>query len=117
MNKTDILTPADITLLIKTFYDKLLVSEIKHHFVHLDLQEHLPRVESFWNATLFPQYAYAQNLMDRHSKLNLKREDFKVWLTLFWQTVDELYSGENAEITKNRASSIEYIMRKKLLKD
>ena len=117
MTKIDILSPADVTKLIKTFYDKLLLSEIKHHFVHLNLTEHLPRVDSFWNATLFPDYAYGTNLMERHSRLNLKREDFKVWLKLFWETVDELFSGPNAEITKNRASSIEYIMRKKLIKD
>ncbi len=117
MTKTDILSPTDVTKLIKTFYDKLLVSSIKHHFVHLNLKEHLPRVDSFWNATLFPEHAYAQNLMERHFHLNLKNEDFKVWLQLFLETVDEFYNGENAEITKNRASSIAYIMQKKLLKD
>jgi hemoglobin len=117
MNKTDILSPADITKLIKTFYDKLLLSSIKHHFIHLNLDEHLPRVDSFWNATIFPEHAYGQNLMERHAQMNLKKEDFKIWLTLFWETVDELYSGVNAETTKNRAASIAYIMQKKLLKD
>jgi hemoglobin len=115
MTKTDILSPADITKLIKTFYDKLLVSSIKHYFVHLNLNEHLPRVDSFWNATIFPEYAYGQNLMERRAQMNLQKEDFKIWLALFWETVDELYSGENAEVTKNRAASIAYIMQKKLL--
>jgi hemoglobin len=117
MSKTDILSPADVTKLIKTFYDKLLVSPIKHHFEKLNLEEHLPRVDSFWNATLFPEYAYAQNLMEKHMHLPFQKEDFKVWLALFWESVDELYSGPNAETTKNRASSISYIMKKKLLKD
>lgn len=117
MTKTDILSPADVTKLIKTFYDKLLISPIKHHFVGLDLEVHLPKVDSFWNATLFPDYSYAQNLMERHMHLPLKKDDFNVWLKLFWESVDELYSGPNAEITKNRASSIAYIMQKKLLKD
>lgn len=117
MTKPDILSPADVTKLIKTFYDKLLVSSIKHYFVHLNLEEHLPRVDSFWNATLFPEHAYAQNLMERHGSLNLQKEDFKTWLALFWETVDELFSGSNAEIIKNRASSIAYIMQKKLLRD
>jgi len=117
MTKTDILSTADVTKLIKTFYDKLLVSPIKHYFIHLNLEEHLPRVENFWNATLFPEHAYGVNLMERHSQLNLNKDDLKIWLQLFWETVDELFSGANAETTKNRASSIEYIMRKKLLKD
>lgn len=76
MTKTDILSPADVTKLIKTFYDKLLASPIKHYFIHLNLEEHLPRVESFWNATLFPEQAYTQNLMERHAQLNFKKRRF-----------------------------------------
>jgi hemoglobin len=117
MNKTDILSPADVTKLIKTFYDKLLHSSIKHHFAGLHLDEHLPRIESFWNAVLFPDHSYAQNLVERHTHLSLSKEDFKIWLSNFHETVDELFSGLNAESTKNRASSIGYIMQKKLLKD
>lgn len=117
MTKTDILSPTDVTKLIKTFYDKLLLSSIKHHFVNLNLEEHLPRIDSFWNATLFPNHTYAQNLVEKHMHLPLKKEEFAVWLKHFTETVDELYSGPNAETTKNRASSIAYIMQKKLLKD
>lgn len=117
MDKTDILSPTDVTKLIKTFYDKLLASPIKHYFIHLHLEEHLPRVDSFWNATLFPDHSYGANLIEKHYPLNLTKDDLQIWLKLFWETVDELFSGENAELTKNRASSLEYIMRKKLLKD
>lgn len=117
MSKSDILSPPDVTKLIKTFYDKLLVSPIKHHFIHLDLPHHLPKVEIFWNATIFPEYAYTNNMMQQHSHLPLKKEEFKVWLDLFWQSIDELFAGSNAELMKNRAASIAYIMQKKLLKE
>lgn len=117
MTKTDILSPADITKLVKTFYDKLLLSSIKHHFADIHLESHLPRIESFWNATLFPDHSYAQNLVEKHMHLPLKKEDFAVWLGAFKGTVDELFSGTNAETIKNRASGIAYIMQKKLLKD
>ena len=117
MKKNDILSPADVTKLIKTFYDKLLLSSIKHYFIDLDLKEHLPRVDAFWNATLFPDHAYGSNLIEKHSPLNLTKEDLKIWLQLFWESVDELHSGSNAELTKNRASSIAYIMQKKLTRD
>ncbi|MBL0330666.1 MAG: group III truncated hemoglobin [Bacteroidetes bacterium] len=117
MTKTDIHSPSDVTKLIKTFYDKLLTSSINHHFVNLNLEEHLPRIDSFWNATLFPDHTYAQNLVEKHMHLPLKKEEFAVWLSFFHATVDELFAGTNADITKNRASSIAYIMQKKLLKD
>lgn len=117
MTKTDILSPTDVTKLIKTFYDKLLLSSIKHHFSNLNLEEHLPRIDSFWNATLFPDHIYSQNLVEKHVHLPLKKEDFTVWLKHFTETVEELYTGPNAEMIKNRASGIAYIMQKKLLKD
>ncbi len=117
MANPDILSPADVTKLIKSFYDKLLQSSIKHYFEHLDLEHHLPRIESFWNATLFPEHAYAQNLMERHAALNLHKDDFKIWLAIFGEAVDESFSGPNADTLKNRASSIAYIMQKKLLKE
>lgn len=115
--KPDIDSPADITKLVKTFYDKLLVSSIKHHFIHLNLAEHLPRIESFWNATLFPTHIYANNLIEKHVSIPLKPKDFPVWLHAFETTVDEFFQGTNAELIKNRAVSIAYIMQKKLLKD
>lgn len=117
MTNPDILSTTDVTKLIKTFYDKLLRSSIKHHFIHLNLEEHLPRVDSFWNATLFPEHAYAQNLIEKHMQLPIQKEDFEVWLKLFGESVDELFIGPNAETAKNRASSVSYIMQKKLLKD
>lgn len=117
MSIPHIQSPADITKLVKTFYDTLLSSSIKHHFVNLNLESHLPTIESFWNATLFPDHIYAQNLLEKHMHLSLKKEEFAVWLGCFYETVDELYIGTNADTTKNRASSIAYIMQKKLLKD
>ncbi len=117
MTRTDILSPADITKLVGIFYGKLLTSGIKHHFAGLHLESHLPRIESFWNATLFPDHSYAQNLMEKHMHLPLKKEDFGVWLDAFLETVDELFSGPNAAVVKNRAASIAYIMQKKIVKD
>ena len=115
MKKSEILSPEDVKVLIKTFYDKLLQSEIKHHFLHLNLDLHLPKVESFWNATIFPDKTYSSNLMEKHQHLPLQKEDFKIWQHLFWKSVDELYDGSTAELMKNRAASIAYIMQKKLL--
>jgi hemoglobin len=117
MTKPDISSPADVTKLIKTFYDKLLSSSVKHHFEGLDLEEHLPHIERFWNTMLFPDYSYASNIVEKHTRLSLQKEDFSIWLKHFTETVDEFFSGPNAQMIKNRASGISYIMQKKLLKD
>lgn len=115
--KTDIRKPEDVTKLIKTFYDRLLTSPIRHHFSELDLPSHLPRVEQFWNAMIFPEIAYTQNLMERHAALHLVKEDFRIWQSLFWETVDELFSGPQSELVKNRAASMSYLMQKRFSKD
>jgi len=117
MEKSDILIPSDITKLIKTFYDKLLISDIKHHFISLDLEIHLPHVDAFWNAVVFPEFSYAKNLIEKHRHLSLEKGDFNIWLRLFRESVDELYSGTNAQVLKDRASGVSYIMKTKLIKD
>ncbi len=117
MATSDISSPTDVTKLVNTFYDKLLGSPIKHHFEGLDLGEHLPHIESFWNAMLFPDRVYARNIVEKHAPLALQKEDFTVWLKHFTETINELFTGPNAEMLKNRASGISYIMQKKLLKD
>ena len=117
MEKADIISTADVTKLIKTFYDKLLVSSIKHHFTELNLDEHLPRVDAFWNAVLFPEFSYAKNLIENHRHLNLEKEDFTIWLQLFQESIDELFVGSNAQLAKDRASGVSYIMKTKLLKN
>lgn len=117
MTKSDISSPADITKLIKTFYDRLLSSSIKHHFEGLHMEEHLPQIERFWNAMLFPDHSFAGNIVEKHTRLSLQKEDFTIWLKHFTETADELFTGPNTEMIKNRASGISYIMQKKLLKD
>ena len=56
--------------------------------------------------------------MNVHRHLNkmfpLKADHFKQWTTLFNATIDELFSGENAERAKQRALSIATVMQMKL---
>ena len=44
----------------------------------------------------------------------LTDEDFKRWLTLFNQTVDDLFAGEKASGAKDRALSIATIIKLKI---
>ena len=113
----------DVQLLVRSFYNKVLnddmlapfFSYVKEH--HWD--KHLEVLFTFWNNILFYSGGYYGNPLQVHKTLhhfsNLSTEDFKRWLQLFNETVDELFEGEKAELAKQRALSIATIMQIKIL--
>jgi hemoglobin len=111
----DIETYEDCILLIRKFYDKLLVDDqISHFFIHLDLEEHIPRVADFWAFLLIDKPGYSNNMMTAHAKLELNENDFNRWLALFHQTIHELFSGEKANLAIERSKLIAWTMKSKM---
>lgn len=123
--KKEIEVLEDIQLLVRSFYNKVLEDETLGHFFayvrqhHWD--EHLKMLDSFWNNVLFFEGGYHRNPLEVHRKLHffkqLKQSDFERWLHLFTTTVDELFTGEKAELAKQRAVSIATIMRIKIVEE
>jgi hemoglobin len=120
----DIETRTDIEILINRFYEKMLkdtiIGFIFTDIAKIDLDEHLTIICDFWETILFtkPVYKRGPEVMKIHHELNkkihLKKGHFTRWLYLFGSTVDELYSGENAEKAKEKADSIAKLMQKRL---
>ncbi|MGE0567179.1 MAG: group III truncated hemoglobin [Bacteroidia bacterium] len=107
MEKKDIQNEADILNLVKHFYNYLLEdTEINHFFLDLDLEEHLPRVASFWEFILLNKEGYKVNVMEKHMHLPIKKADIYRWLGHFKTSVDDLFEGETAEFAKSRADLI-----------
>jgi hemoglobin len=114
--KNDIQTEEDVKLFSDLFYQKLLADDrINHLFLHLNLAEHMPRVYSFWNTILLGTLSYKRNMMEVHSPLDMKKEDFYVWLRHFESTLRDLFEGEKTEEAISRANTIAMTMRYKLL--
>ena len=119
----DIETRADIELLMQTFYNKALIDETIGYFftevVPLNMEAHMPLIVDFWETVLFGKAAYKGNVMQVHQHIHslstFKEEHFARWVFLFYQTINELYSGDHAELAKQRAESIATLMRIKLL--
>lgn len=112
--QNDIQSYDDCEFLIKKFYDKLLLDEqISHFFTSLDLDEHIPKVASFWAFILLDQAGYSSNMMAAHQKLPLKGGDFDRWLSLFHTTIDEHFCGEKATMAKERSQLIAMTLRLK----
>lgn len=118
--KNDIAGRKDIEMLINTFYEKVRSNPlISHYFTHIDWDHHLPIMYQFWENILFYTGGYNGNPMQIHHRLHqrdpLDKESFQEWLKLFNETVDTLFSGDNAELIKQRALSIATIMQIKIL--
>lgn len=122
--KSDLTNRADIEKLVNAFYDKVLVDEnIGHFFFHArngDWPKHLATMYDFWENAIFYTGGYFGNPILVHDKVHhhipFEPKHFDRWLLLFRTTVDELFEGSNAEMTKQRAASIATVMQVKLFK-
>lgn len=118
----DIENRKDLEIIMKQFYTKLLqderISYIFTDIAKINLEEHLPVLADFWEKSMFYTGDYKNNPMRIHLELNekepLTREHFDIWLGHFYNTIDELHTGENAEMMKTRALSIATIMQIKM---
>lgn len=116
--KPDISGQKDIELLVDTFYEKVRSNpELGYIFedvAEINWETHLPRMYSFWGSILLGEYNYSGNPMQKHialSKLTaITDTEFSVWLRLFTETVDNLFSGQKATEAKVRAENIARLM-------
>jgi hemoglobin len=121
--KNDIINRNDIILLINTFYEKVkqdqVIGYIFNDVAKVNWEKHLPVMYDFWENVIFFTGNYNGNPMMVHKHLNnktaLNTDHFKEWIKLFTQTVDELFEGEKAELTKQRAMSIATAMQIKII--
>ncbi len=114
-NKPDISTKAHVEQMVQNFYESLLTEvSIKPMFAHIDFKKHMPHMVAFWSFVLLDEAGYTTNVFDKHVNLGIKKEHFAIWLTHFENTVNAHFSGEKAELAKQRANLIAYTFEKKL---
>lgn len=119
---TDILSRADLELLMANFYERLLqddrISYIFTDVAEIDLVTHLPQITDFWEQVMFGTGGYRKNVLQIHLDLNEKSQftdlHFETWLSHLYETVDTNFKGENAEKLKTRALSVATVMRFKM---
>ena len=111
----DITTRKDIELLVDRFYDQVKANEtLSPFFRDVDWVKHLPIMYSFWSSTILGEQSYRGNPFQKHMHLAIGQQHFEEWLRLFWKTVDEMFSGENANEIKSRAQSIASVFQHKM---
>ena len=118
----DITTLADIRLLLDTFYKKVLKDEtigyIFNDVAKIKMETHMPVLYSFWESVLFGVASYQGNAVMKHVELNKKEaltdEHFNQWKKLFFETIDELFEGKTADLAKEKANAMQFIMQYKI---
>ncbi|MFA7273956.1 MAG: group III truncated hemoglobin [Crocinitomicaceae bacterium] len=122
MNK-ELNTRADIVLLVNSFYDKVKqdaqINPFFEEVANVNWNQHLTIMYDFWENVLLHTGKYDGNPMVKHQNIHhkkpLSKEDFMQWQKLFNATIDENFSGKNADLAKLRAKNIATVMQAKIL--
>ena len=97
----DINSKTDVERIVREQYRLLLENPFTAPvFAHLNLEEHLPRIFTFWCFVLDIDAAdnpYRGSAFEPHTKLGLTAEHFNLWLQFLHQTIRENYNGVNAD--------------------
>lgn len=121
-SRPDLATRADVESLLRRFYGRVLVddvlavpfADIREH----GLDSHLPVMCDFWETVLFRAGLYRgsalrphQSVYDRH---RLCATDFLRWLSLWNETIDQMFAGPVADHAKVQATRIARAMHHRL---
>jgi hemoglobin len=118
----DILDRADIERLARAFYakafDDTMIGYLFTDVAELDLEAHLPRITDFWETVLLGTGSYSGGAFAVHQQLNelspLRGGHFERWITLWSQTIDELFAGPTAEQAKTHARRVARAFHRRL---
>jgi len=110
-------THEDISKLVHSFYTKIRENELlgpifNSHITENQWPEHLKKLTDFWETNLFSVPKFKGNPSAKHinvdANLNYKIEHthFKVWLKLWFETIDQHFEGNLALKAKQSAEKM-----------
>jgi hemoglobin len=116
--KHDIATLDDIKLLVDTFYTKVaddaLLAPIFGERLGDHWAPHLQKMYAFWQTVLLEEYTYNGAPFPPHAQLPVDSKHFETWLSLFADTLDNLFTGPKAEEAKWRAGKMAQMFQLKI---
>ncbi|CCH53811.1 globin [Fibrisoma limi BUZ 3] len=123
MQKQPLDSPEAVRLLVNSFYDKVrvdpLIGPVFTDVAQVDWASHLPKMYAFWENIILGNNAYNGHPFRPHLLVNqkhtLRTEHFERWLQLFSATLAEHFTGETAELVRQRATQIALVWNQKLL--
>ncbi|MEO5500262.1 MAG: group III truncated hemoglobin [Ginsengibacter sp.] len=114
----DILSLDDIKNLVDSFYGKVRKDELIGPIFNERIQDrwptHLAKMYTFWQTVLLGEHTYYGSPFPPHAQLPIAEEHFNKWLELFFETLDEHFTGKIAEEAKWRANKMAQMFQYKL---
>jgi hemoglobin len=114
----EILTLDDVKMLVDAFYTKVqkdeLLKEVFNNVIEDRWPEHLEKMYTFWQTVLLGEHTYYGSPFVPHAKLPVDKKHYDRWLSLFYETLDELFEGEKAEEARWRATKMAQMFQLKI---
>ncbi|GAB3203429.1 hemoglobin [Pontibacter aydingkolensis] len=114
----DILSLDDVKKLVDTFYTRVRGDELLGPVFQEQIQDnwarHLDIMYRFWQTILLGELTYQGSPGSKHITLPIGEEHFERWLSIFYQTIDELFTGEKAAEAKWRAERMAEMFHSKI---
>lgn len=109
-DKKNITTMEDIQFLVNTFYEKIridpLLGPVFNGVIKDRWPEHLGKMYCFWQTVLLGEHTYYGSPFPPHAQLPVEQKHFDAWLKLWYETVDEHFTGPKAEEAKWRGDKM-----------
>ena len=115
--KQDILNINDVKLLVNSFYEKVKMNKLLAPVFNEKIQDwpaHQEKMYRFWQTVLLGEHTYFGSPFPPHATLPVEHEHFQTWMTLFTDTIEELFTGEKAEEAKWRAGKMAEMFKVKI---
>ncbi|APQ16584.1 group III truncated hemoglobin [Maribacter hydrothermalis] len=111
---SEITNREDVSLLVHTFYDKIRQNDMlgpifNSHITNDEWPAHLDKLTDFWETNLFGIAKFKGSPTTKHINVDkslkhtMSENHFETWLQLWFETIDELYTGELAMRAKESA--------------
>lgn len=118
----DLTSREDVETLLRRFYGRVLVDDVlAEPFADIrmnGLESHLPVMCDFWETFLLRAGLYHGSAVRAHQAVHdrhgLGARHFLRWLSLWKNTVDEMYQGPTAEHAKIQAARVARAMHHRL---
>ncbi|MBR9853452.1 MAG: group III truncated hemoglobin [Algicola sp.] len=116
--RKEIATIDEIKQLVNLFYDKVrkdpLLADIFNGIIKDNWPAHLEKMYRFWQTVLLQEHTYQGSPFAPHAQLPVNADHFDRWKYLFFETIDENFSGEKAEEAKFRATKMAEMFQLKI---
>ena len=108
----------DIKFLVNEFYGKIreddLLKDIFNNVIQDHWPQHLEKMYRFWQTILLNEHTYNGSPFPPHANMPVDVTHFNLWVQIFHNTVNDLFSGPIADEAKYRGELMASIFNSKI---